>query len=91
MPGGALLYHQAERNDADTWGEEARLRTALGPAMEYYAMYNDRPELKDNSGGMAGLSANDNRARSSGPAAWNDPLKAETIRFEEKYVKYVMG
>ena len=89
MPGGALLYHQAERNDADTWGEEARLRTALGPAMEYYAMYNDRPELKDNSGGMAGLSANDNRARSSGPAAWNDPLKAETIRFEEKYVKPV--
>ena len=39
--------------------EHARLQTALGPALQYYSMYNDRPALSGDASHMAGLSVND--------------------------------
>ena len=36
-----LLYHQAERDDSSTYGEDARRRTTLGPAIHWWPAYND--------------------------------------------------
>jgi hypothetical protein len=49
-------------------------------------MYNDRPEVDDAASAMAGLSTNDNRARSNGPAAWGSGAAANEAMWEEKYV-----
>ena len=49
-------------------------------------MYNDRTEM-DGGNAMAGLAANDNRARAGGTAAWADPLVEDRTRWDQKYCK----
>jgi hypothetical protein len=53
---------------------------------EWFGMYNDRPQVNDGAAAMAGLSANDNRARATGPAQWADPGVSNRSLWDEKYV-----
>jgi len=63
----------------------ALTRTAMGPAIQWYGMYNDRPEITGGNA-MAGLSANDTRASNTGPVAWADDVAHSRVRWNEKYV-----
>ena len=80
-PSGGL---SSSRSTLGRMSEEERTRTALGPALQWYGMYHDRPEVLSS---MAGLSKRDNRAEAGGSASWSDSAVISRYRWDEKHVK----
>ena len=82
-PSGGMT---SSRSTLGRMSAEERTRTALGPALQWYGMYTDRPEVLS-SNAMAGLSSSDNRAEASGSAIWSDSATIHRYRWDEKHVK----
>ena len=58
-----------------------------GVGCEWVAMYQDRAEQIDGAPrAVAGLAADDNRAKAHGEVAWSGPVREEAMRFHNKFV-----
>ena len=58
-----------------------RKRAALGPAVEWFGMYNDGEGV-----GRGGQMVVDNRAKNTGAAGWGNALSQERKRWDAKYI-----
>ena len=76
-----MAYGSPKDAYAYTNNDEAKTRTALGPAAHYFPMYNDRPNA-----GLSAADAGDTRAQVGQGANWGNPLLANRMLWEDKFV-----
>ena len=64
-----------------------KTRTTFCPgSREWHGMYNDRAQIREGSRAMAGLSADDTRAQTTGLVGWSSVVAHDKQRWNDKFI-----